>query len=381
MRLEPRFILSVDGTDLSMRMRSRVKSVRMTDVAGEESDTINIVLIDKGDLAMPRRGAQIYFGVGWEYPGEVEGVFEVDTTTISGGGAKSWELSIAGKASQMRGTIKQQRTGEFEDKTIGDIVEEIAGRNGFAPAVAQKLAQMKVEFLGQTEESDMHLLTRLARRVGGTFSIKDKKLVLVEKGAGETASGEKIPAAQILGSDVIDFRASIVDRPVYGKIEATWLNPDTGVEEIVEKAAEAFGSSGAATFRIRTPFEDKEAAEAAAEARERELTSEGSSVSLEIIGKAGIVADGQIDVSELRQGIDGQWTVERVEHVLDDRGWITQVSGNRDKKDKEATASKEAGKGEKPAAGETSQQNTAKPAPQTPLTAQGWGGGTPGSWL
>ena len=69
--------------------------------------------------------------------------------------------------------------------------------------------------LDQSNESDLHLLTRLARRWDYVFKLSGKRLAFVPAGKGLAASGEPVTAVTIRRDQVKDYRAVLADRGRY----------------------------------------------------------------------------------------------------------------------------------------------------------------------
>ncbi|MBS7703335.1 contractile injection system protein, VgrG/Pvc8 family [Chelatococcus asaccharovorans] len=323
----------VDGTDVSANFVSRLVELRMTDASGRESDCVTILLDNKDrELVAPRRGALMYAAIGWNGSHDVDGEYIVESSVIEGGGEQPFTLSVEGKSADLRETIKQHRTEDHQKTTVGALVNKLAQRNSLTPAVGQDLASVELDYLGQSEESDMHLLSRLARRLGAVAAVKDRRLLFTRKGSGQGATGTSLGSATVVLTDIIYLRCAVKDRPRFGKVQTTYMDRGTGLEKLYTKE---FGDGGP-DFFIRHPFSTKDEAERAAGARARELETEGNTLTLTLHGRGDIAAEMKLNVVGICPNADGQWSVERVEQVLDQSGWRTEVECTRDKADKDA---------------------------------------------
>ncbi|RRH87426.1 phage late control D family protein [Mesorhizobium tamadayense] len=166
--------ITVDGKTVSDVFYSRLISVTVTDKEGTRSDTIDLKLDDSNPFAeIPRRGASISVAMGYAETGvQSLGEFVVDEVEIA---CFPFSLSIQGKAADMRETLKEHKNRHWDDKTVKDIVSEIAGDHGLSPAVSDAVGAHTYKWFGQVDESDMSVLDRLAGRHDALFTVKDGK--------------------------------------------------------------------------------------------------------------------------------------------------------------------------------------------------------------
>ncbi|MGN6770056.1 MAG: contractile injection system protein, VgrG/Pvc8 family [Rhizobiaceae bacterium] len=94
----------------------------------------------------------------------------------------------------MRDALKQRRARHWDQKTVKDIVSQIASENGLSRVIDDEVAGYTYEWFGQEDESDLHVVERLARRRNALFSVKDGKLIFAKKGSGKSASGKGFDA-------------------------------------------------------------------------------------------------------------------------------------------------------------------------------------------
>jgi phage protein D len=78
--------------------------------------------------------------------------------------------------------------------------------------VTAELADINLGHTDQTDESDINLLTRLARANGAEATIKQKKLLIFRAGTAQTASGKKLPPITITRADGDQFNYDENDR-------------------------------------------------------------------------------------------------------------------------------------------------------------------------
>lgn len=74
-----------------------------------------------------------------------------------------------------------------------------------------------------------------------------------------------------------------------------------------------------------TSISDAEAATRAATAKLESLRRGNATLSLTLIGNPALQAEGKIRLTGLRDPVGGEWLLQRVEHQLDGRGFVTRI--------------------------------------------------------
>ena len=149
--------------DVTAAVRERLLGLRVSDEEGYRSDTVEISLDDRGGMVeLPRRGAELKVELGYEESGRVSmGRYTVDEVELSGPPAT---ISIRAKAADMRATLKQRKTRSWHQISIGDLVATVAAEHGLESRTAEDLRGIVLPHVDQTDESDLHLLTRLGEQ-------------------------------------------------------------------------------------------------------------------------------------------------------------------------------------------------------------------------
>ena len=231
--MTPAWLILADGVDVTGNFNDRLLSLTVTDNEGLKSDTCEIEVDDRdGRLAVPRKGTLLSISMGYRETGlTLMGVYTVDEVELSGFPRK---MRISGSAADLRDKLKAQRNKGYEGKTVGEIVKEIAGRHGLTPAVGSSLASFRYDYLGQTEESDLHFLTRLARRHDALAKVANGRLLLTKRGEAKAASGAALVEAIIGAAQVIEYSATFQDRPAHKKSKASWWDRKKAKRETEE---------------------------------------------------------------------------------------------------------------------------------------------------
>jgi phage protein D len=320
--MTPDFRIEVDGQDVTGNINDRLLELRITDQEGVKSDRLEFTVDDRDNLvALPRTGAKVRVWLGYRETGvSYMGLFVVDEVEISG---VPEQITVRARAADMRKSLKAHKTRKFENTTIGGVVNRIAGEHGLRPVTGGHLASVKLPYLGQTEESDMHLLTRLARRYDATFKVADGKLVFTPRGEGKTASGKPMRVS-LSRTGLISWTATIKERPRHKAVKARWH--DRGQARArVEKAGD-----GEPAFKLRHEYPSRGEARAAARAKKQQLARGEGALNCETSGNPAIAAGAQLTVSGVRDGVDGDWVIKTATHALDSQsGYRTTVEAEK----------------------------------------------------
>lgn len=211
--------ITIDGQDVSSTIFPRVLEGSVTRHDGEKADQFSLTLSNyDGRLAKPKRGATLTVALGFvEFGGPVDrGSYIVQQVTKIGPVAV---FHVTGHSADLKKTLKTQKNRSWTaPKTLGDVLRDVARDNGLTAAIDPQLAQTKIDtIVAQTGESDMHLVTRLARRYGAIAKVAQGKLSFVPRGAGTAASGQALSAGSYEPADFEAFRIVDSDRDVRGK--------------------------------------------------------------------------------------------------------------------------------------------------------------------
>jgi len=220
-----KIVNKASGKDLTATLRPFIMSVSVTESADNQNDTLSITLNGEGVNQFPVSGTQLEVFLGYQETGLVSfGVYKVDTKTLTG---MPLTLSIKAGASDFTAPLKSQKTRVFDKKPLADILQTIALENSLELQMGASYQGMAVDYLKQEQESDMNLITRLAKEHGANGTVKNGKLVFMEK-----AVPAKVQA--ISPADLKDFRMTWTDKPKYDRAIATWhdRNSNTPYEEI-----------------------------------------------------------------------------------------------------------------------------------------------------
>ncbi|WP_455475504.1 phage late control D family protein [Bartonella sp. B17] len=195
--MKPFCKITANGEDITNSLMDYVLSIEITDEAEEKSDRVTIELDDRarendnGFLDIPLIGTVISLTLGYE-GGVVRdmGTYLIDEISVS---SPPQSLSVTGRAASMNTSYRTPKSQSYHQTTLGNIIQEIAKRNGYTAKVDPTLAKIVVRHIDQTAESDMAFAARLAAEYDAVAKPVDGKLVLAKRGFGKAITGELLP--------------------------------------------------------------------------------------------------------------------------------------------------------------------------------------------
>jgi uncharacterized protein len=322
----PDFRLSLDGADLSARFRPRLVALSLTEKRGADADQLDITLSDHdGRLAIPREGARLALQLGWIGGAGVaaglidKGQFKVDEVEHSGAPDL---IVIRARSADFTADGRIRKLEAFTDKTLGQIVEQIAGRLGVSANVAPALAGRMVPVFEQGRMSDLALLEALGKRYDAVATVKAGRLVFAPIGAGTTASGKALPSASITRREGDQHSWRRAARDTYSGVTAYWHDP-----EAAERKGETAGEATKAK-RLKRTFGNQADAKAAAEAEHRRQQRGAATMTLTLaLARPDLYPEQRVTLSGYgKPEIDGgRWLIGEARHDLSDRGFTTQL--------------------------------------------------------
>ncbi len=310
----PDFRIIADSTDITAAIKRGLLSLRVTDEAGVGSDKVEIKLDDRdGKIALPRTGAELDIALGYQETGLVRmGLYIVDEVSIA---SPPQSMTIRAHAADMRQVLKAPRTKTWGEVTLVDVVNEIAAAHGLEPKISGDMASIQLPYLTQTEESDLHLLTRLARNHGAITKPVHGKLLFVPKGQAKSVSGTLIEPVFIAGHQLTSWEASFADRDKYGSVQASFHNKQTAEKETIKIGG------AEPVYTLRHTYDSADQAKQNASAALERLKRGTGTLNISLSGNTRLMSEGKITLSGIRAGVDGEWIATRVDHVLDNSGY------------------------------------------------------------
>ena len=314
--MTPDFQILANSKDITAKLRDRLLSLCIIDEAGTRADRLALQLDDRDSaIAWPAQGAEIEVALGYKHSGITHmGLYIVDEVEHT---APPDTLTIRAKATNMSAAIKAPTSKSWHETTVGDLVKTIAAQHQLTAKISNTLASIAIPHLDQTEQSNLHLLTRLARSYGAITKPMGQYLVFVPRGEAKTATQKHLPIITINPSDIIQHRCLQTERSRYQAVCAHWHDVATAETQAI------FVGKDKPVYVLRHTYATKEEAQHAAKAKLAALQRGTATLSLTLLGNPKLQAEGKINVLGLRKPIAGEWLIEQAKHQLSSQGFIT----------------------------------------------------------
>ncbi len=326
MEFRPFFRVVVDGQDISNVLAPRLVSLTLTDAAGVQSDQVQITLSDTtlfGRLAEPRAGAEIRVWLGYPLQLKYMGMFTADSVEVEGPPDR---MTITGLAT-INGTTTSGKTALTDQKkrswpegtTLSAMVEKIAAEHGLESAVSKSLADLALPHIDQIDESDINLLSRVARDHDAIAKPGDGRIVMAKRGESLTASGRPMPTLLLTQKKVSRWRYRNSVKANAGSVVTVYQDLAKGHPQ------ECTAGEGEPVRRLKRRFPNKSSAQTAADSEMQKLQRAGRSLAVSMPGDPDAIAEGKLLAAGFRSYIDGEWLITRATHSLDSGGYRTSV--------------------------------------------------------
>ncbi len=318
--MKPIFNVSANGKDITGLLQDRVTSLIITDEAGFKSDKATFVLDNRAQkIGVPPKGATLAIRLGYEDGSSwITGEYTVDDVDLAG---RPDTLTISAKATDMKNSLKAPKSKSWDVITIGDLVAAIASDHKYQPKVSEPLASTVIPHIDQTEESDMHLLTRVAEAYGAVFKPANGYLIMAPRHQLKSFTGKTLTPITVDIEDVIgQFRYSSVERGKYQSVIASWRDTaaNTDVDETV--------GTGNPAYRIRKSSANADEARAAAQAKKDAFDRGAATLSIPMIGTPAAKAEIPLTTTNFHPVVDGAgWVINSAVHTLNNNGLTTNI--------------------------------------------------------
>lgn len=327
--MTPAYRITGGDKDITAALAGRLISLTITDKPGMEADEIEIAIADPdGSLPLPRRGVTLRAAIGWDSALVDKGAWRVDEIRHNG---PQDVITIKGRSADLTGALRTHREESYHGRTLGQVLSTIAARHGLAPAVAPALAGMAIPHIDQTNESDVHFITRLAEQFGAVGTVKDGHLLFVPRGAGVTASGGKVPGLTIVRSATVDHDFSVQDREGETTVvRARWRDYEAARTGYAQAGGDADGEGSVTT--LQRVFPTRAEAQAAARAALAGIARGQHELRLQLAyGRPEVIAGQPFKVHGWRPEIDAiKWITGVVTHTISgDQGYTTGIEAEQ----------------------------------------------------
>lgn len=327
--MHPKFIITINGKPVSGSFLSLLKDVTINDRAGTRSDSLELSLNDgpPAFIEVPDKRAIIkvwggYIETGLEYFGAFSDA-DVNLECLPYG------VQISAKGADLKAGLKKHQERHWDGGNVGSVFGELAGEEGLQLQIAPSLSSLKFpnDWAGMQNESILHFGRRVADRIGGVFAVKDGKMLMVEKGAGQSPSGAAMGQLTITPQMIVpgSCRVHMAAREQVKKVKAEYQDVNKAKRETVEAPANSDAEDGA-EYTLRHPFGDKDEAERAAKSKAKELGMSADTTSVTIEGNVAARGGAPMVYEGVRPQVDGvPFIIESGAHKFSKGGYTTGI--------------------------------------------------------
>ncbi|MDN5248400.1 MAG: contractile injection system protein, VgrG/Pvc8 family [Wolbachia endosymbiont of Tyrophagus putrescentiae] len=310
--MQPDFII-----DKCETIRDRVISLRLTDESGIVDDVVELCVDYKNeDINIPN---ELNISLGYKETGVIPmGIYTVNEITVQ---SPPKNLTIKAHATNLRLSLKDKVSKEWHQITLENLVKEIAQKHGYGYKVAEEFKDVLIPHINQADESDISLLTKIAIEREAMAKLAGGYIIFIPKGKAKSATGKALGTTTITPQNTINWKVHFtVSR--YNSVIAKWHSYEKG-ETISETAG-----SGSPSYTIQTLYSTAESATSAANAKLKQLKRNNAALEINMPGNPELCAEAKLSLIGFHQDIDGEWIIDRAEHILDRSGYRTTLSAS-----------------------------------------------------
>lgn len=312
------FFLEIDGADLTSRFDPHLISLSITDADGAKSDALDVTLDDAGGrILLPRAGAKVRAGIGWDDAGApvlFEGVTDEPTSTGSRGGGMI--LSIGAKSADPKSAAKSTVEKHKDGGALGGVWSEWAREAGVDLRVAPDLASIERPYWAISNQSFHAAMTQLAREIGATYKVSGDRASLTPRAGAATASGAALPTVYATRpGNIISWSLSPkFERAAFKTFRQRTYDVKQAKMIFSEVEAQAVDGDAAMTDRFTNSDPDQARRQAESNRDEADRDKGGGTVILD--GEPSAQSQADCVVSGVRAGIDGTYRIESARHAI-----------------------------------------------------------------
>lgn len=315
--MTPIYKIEADNKDITAAIKDYLASFRITDAKGYESDSFEMVLTDpNAEIPFPPSGKKLKVWIGFKHTGLVyKGEYVTDEPEFSGPPDK---FTIKARAADMNGGLKSQKTRSFHDSKLGGIIQYIADGNGLKAAISDRFKNIIVQHIDQTNESDLHFLTRLGKKYDATAKVANGYVIFTENGTTKTASGDDMPEFTLNIDETDGYNFSRSGKSEFTGVAALWHSFKSS-----ELHQELAGEKGNLKT-IKRHFPSQQEAKNAADAEFKRLQRDKDTASIAVkMGKPEYQAECKFTLVGWRPDIDTEWVSKEVTFNFSKSGGLT----------------------------------------------------------
>ncbi len=228
--------INYEHVNITNDINGCIKSFTYEDVASGSTDSISLAIQDRERKWMrgwsPEKGDRMSASAmfrDWTADGDNWGIycgeFEVDDVSMSGPPAACSVKAVSIPRSEAFN--EEEHTKNWEDVTVREVAEEIAGRAGIE--LVYEAEEIPVRSLEQDKQTDCKFLYAVCEKYGLAMKVFSWKIVIFDEACYESAA----PVATLYYEDFSKYDYNSTLAGTYTGAKMSYTDPGTGEDHIV----------------------------------------------------------------------------------------------------------------------------------------------------
>lgn len=324
--------VSMDGRDLTQAFDPLLFKVSLTEKRSKEADQLEIEIWDKfGNVDIPEKGKKIKCEIGWARGKNLpiglvnKGTFKVDAVSLRG---INGTINISAKSADFTGEFNKRRKHSYINKTLGQILDDIASRAGYSVLCEDNLRAENIPSIIHNSQSDSSLLKQLGKRFDVVATIKNDNIIFSKIAGDKSAKGTKTPTFTINVTDIEpnSFDYGDADRENCNGVEAEYHDRKTGQKKKILHGHDPKDPKPPQKLK-RTHHNEKNASD---HAKSHHQASKRGAVKCSFqlpLGRPDLFPNAKIKLENFKAAISNKnWVIEEIQTEMGASGLKTNIT-------------------------------------------------------
>ncbi len=326
-------LIGPSNNDVIPALGAAFQSISWEDGSGKKTDKATLTIVGPpSQSTLPARDAQYTLLAGWQDIGPIlQGIYKVQSLAPRGDEEEGDLIEVTLKAADFVDNLKQHGHKHYDaGQTFGQIVQAEAQDAGLSASVDPSLASIVMDYQLKWSRSPVDFLHELCELVGGSLKLGGGQILVMKRGAGTSASGQALPAINLVKTSGYGYNCTLEPRTQHGQIAAAYIDQN-GQRQLAQTPTGLAGP----VYVLPHPYKSQSEAQNAGKTEAYERGNNTFSGTFESPGLPTARAEAPVTLSGYGWPIDGPCKAEHVRSQIgSDGSYMTTVevkSGNQDK--------------------------------------------------
>ena len=322
--LNPFVDLIYNGRNISSEIDQHTLAFDWTDNLHGKADEISVKLQDKNGLWRgpwhPQKGDTVAAAIGYREGAFIPcGEFTVDIPKA--GGLRTGDfVNFKAVSAPHAKALRTQNSAEHEKKSLSQIIEKTAGRNGLS--VNGNIDDVQFPYKRQRRERDLAFIKRMAEDYGHFVSIKSNQLIFYKREELEQAA-PVIMLDLVDGSPIKNWSAQEQEHGTYSKAVSRYMDPDK--KELIKGEATDAQVTNGDKLAIDEKVFSKGQATKLAKGRLAKANENKKTASLTLVGSPIYVAGVVVGFGPTFGAYAGNYLIYVARHSVKRADWTVKL--------------------------------------------------------